>query len=64
MRHTFATQWASSTQNLLALRDQLGHKDLKQTQHYAKFTQSMVKDGYRDFENALENEAKKAVELG
>lgn len=42
LRHSFATDFLEKTLNQLALQQTLGHKSLRQTEHYAKITQKLT----------------------
>jgi len=44
LRHSFATQFLAATKNQVALKGILGHRNLSQTDHYAKITMESVSD--------------------
>jgi integrase len=56
LRHSFATHFLEVTQNQHALKSQLGHKNIGQTDHYSKTTAKLAESGYRLFEKKLTDE--------
>ena len=46
LRHTFATDFLEKTGNKLALQGLLGHSSSRQTDHYAKITDSVIKQKF------------------
>jgi site-specific recombinase XerD len=58
LRHTFATTMLSAGMNLVALRDILGHRDIRMTLRYAAITQTTVREEYfkaiKNFESKYE----------
>ena len=53
LRHTFATDFLEKTGNKLALQGLLGHSSSRQTDHYAKITDSVIKAGVRAYDQKL-----------
>jgi integrase len=53
LRHSFATDFLKMTHNQLALSKLLGHKNLKQTEHYAKITSETTDEGLKAYNEAL-----------
>lgn len=53
LRHSFATDFLERTQNQHALKEQLGHKSLKQTEHYSKVTKALTEAGIRAYEKTF-----------
>jgi len=43
LRHSFATDFLEVTGDQNALKEILGHRDLRQTEHYAKITSTLKK---------------------
>ena len=74
LRHSMATDFLEKTSNQLALSKILGHKNLKQTEHYAKITSSVTEQGIETYNKSLEGDsvidlkgfiqAKKATQAG
>lgn len=58
LRHSFATDYLEATKNQHALREQLGHSDDRQTQHYAKVTEQLKAEGMKSYEKSLQNRSK------
>jgi integrase len=54
LRHTFATDFLEKTGNKLALQGQLGHSSSRQTEHYAKITDSVIKAGVKAYDKQLQ----------
>lgn len=63
LRHSFATDFLLKTQNQLALSKVLGHRNLKQTEHYAKITATTVADGVREYNQMLQGKETNLVDL-
>ena len=69
-----ATDFLEKTSNQLALSKILGHKNLKQTEHYAKITSSVTEQGIEVYNKSLDDTsvidlsdriaAKKATQAG
>jgi hypothetical protein len=55
LRHTFATDFLEKTGNKLALQGQLGHSSSRQTDHYAKITDSIIKAGVKAYNQQIRN---------
>jgi integrase len=53
LRHTFATDFLEKTGNKLALQGQLGHASSRQTDHYAKITETVVAAGIKAYDKEL-----------
>jgi integrase len=53
LRHSFATDFQEKTLNQLALAKVLGHKHLKQTEHYAKITNKTMQTGIEAYNKSL-----------
>lgn len=53
LRHTFATDFLEKTGNKLALQGQLGHSSSRQTDHYAKITDSVIKAGVKAYNQQI-----------
>jgi len=54
LRHSFSTDFQLKTQDQFALSKILGHKNLKQTEHYAKITNETMQIGLRSYNEALQ----------
>lgn len=53
LRHSFSTQYLSITRDRHSLSKTLGHSNLKQTEHYAKITDSLVEESFESYQMAL-----------
>lgn len=49
LRHTFAVRFLDQTKDIYALQKALGHSDLTQTQHYAKYSNESVRQAFKGF---------------
>jgi site-specific recombinase XerD len=58
LRHTYATELLTAGMSILALRDILGHKDIRMTLQYAEVTQEKVRKEYFEALNRIEKEQK------
>jgi integrase len=54
LRHSFSTEFLRITQNKEALSRLLGHSSMRQTEHYAKITQSTALEGFETYSLHLE----------
>lgn len=54
MRHSFATDFLQATGDQHALQGQLGHKSARQSEHYAKVTESLVRSGMKEYEKSFD----------
>lgn len=64
LRHSFGTDFLEVTQNPLALKEILGHSDVRQTQHYAKTTDAVVEKALKIYGESFEKEEKKQRPAG
>lgn len=58
LRHTFGTDFLEKTENPHALKELLGHSDMRQTEHYAKTTETLVRRGVLAFHRELREREK------
>lgn len=58
LRHSFATDFLAKTSNLTAVQGMLGHKTQAQTSHYAKITNTVLKQGMSEYAQALATRAR------
>lgn len=63
LRHSFSTQYLSITRDRHALSKTLGHANLRQTEHYAKITDSLVEESFESYQNALNTESQKSLKM-
>ena len=61
MRHTFAVRFLEQTQDIYALKEVLGHKDLRTTQVYAKYTNESVRRSFKLFSGGKKESEIRAV---
>ena len=62
LRHSFATDFLTRTRNPMALKEILGHQNMRQTEHYAKIVGSVISEAVQAYEASLSGS--KVVSLG
>lgn len=62
MRHSFATDFLEATNHHSALQQIMGHRNLSQTEHYAKITDSLSRVGVNVYQGTFKNGRVKAIE--
>lgn len=63
LRHSFSTDYLEKTGNKQALQGQLGHKHSKQTDHYAKITDTVKRNGMREYSEKLGNSGSNVISI-
>ena len=61
-RHSFATDFLAKTKNPKALQSILGHKTSQQTDHYAKITEELTREGVALYQESF-SEVADAIKL-
>ncbi|MGE4233556.1 MAG: tyrosine-type recombinase/integrase [Bacteriovoracia bacterium] len=65
LRHSYSTDFLEKTRDKVALQGQLGHRSSKQTDHYAKITNSAQLDGVRTYnDRTKDSDESNVVEIG
>jgi integrase len=63
LRHSLATDFQLRTKNPLALKEILGHADLRQTEVYAKITEAITQEAMQSYDESLQ-EVGKLLKIG
>ncbi|MFH1017273.1 MAG: tyrosine-type recombinase/integrase [Pseudomonadota bacterium] len=63
LRHSFATDFQLRTKDPLALKEILGHADLRQTEVYAKITEAITQEAMQTYDASLQ-EGGKVLKIG
>lgn len=63
LRHSFSTDYLEKTGDKQGLQGQLGHRSSKQTDHYAKITNTVKREGMRAYSQCIEGRGSNVFSL-